>query len=80
MLSRSNFIKLLGTLSNKTALLNQNIFPASGISVRFKWNDTVVPVPGKGYYRRNVHFPEKYTLKPIPYTNLAGRDPKTGIN
>jgi len=36
------------------------------------------PGPGNGYYRRVVHYPEKYTLKPVRYTNLAGRDPKSG--
>lgn len=38
------------------------------------------PKPGvKGKsYRRIVHYPEKYTVKPLDVTNLAGRDPVTG--
>ncbi|XP_028043527.1 39S ribosomal protein L2, mitochondrial [Bombyx mandarina] len=37
------------------------------------------PKPGFGKsYRRIVHFPEQYTVKPLEVTNLAGRDPETG--
>lgn len=37
------------------------------------------PVVGHGKaYRRKVHFPEKYTIKPLNVTNLGGRDPATG--
>ncbi|XP_063626992.1 large ribosomal subunit protein uL2m [Cydia splendana] len=37
------------------------------------------PKPGFGIaYRRIVHFPEEYTVKPLEVTNLAGRDPATG--
>lgn len=38
------------------------------------------PQPGAGNksYRRIVHFPEKYTVKPLEVTNLGGRDPVTG--
>uniref|UniRef100_A0A2A4K5E4 Uncharacterized protein n=1 Tax=Heliothis virescens TaxID=7102 RepID=A0A2A4K5E4_HELVI len=37
------------------------------------------PKPGLGKsYRRIVHFPEEYTVKPLDVTNLAGRDPETG--
>lgn len=40
------------------------------------------PKPGvKGKsYRRFVHFEDKYTVKPLQVTNLAGRDPITGKN
>ncbi|XP_068622445.1 large ribosomal subunit protein uL2m [Battus philenor] len=39
----------------------------------------VKPKPGLGIsYRRIVHFPEEYTVKPLNVTNLAGRDPVTG--
>ncbi|XP_049872135.1 39S ribosomal protein L2, mitochondrial [Pectinophora gossypiella] len=39
----------------------------------------VKPKPGFGKsYRRIVHFPEEYTVKPLEVTNLAGRDPVTG--
>ncbi|KAL0870607.1 hypothetical protein ABMA27_005567 [Loxostege sticticalis] len=37
------------------------------------------PKPGFGKaYRRIVHFPEEYTVKPLEVTNLAGRDPESG--
>lgn len=37
------------------------------------------PKPGLGKsYRRIVHFPEQYTVKPLEVTNLAGRDPVSG--
>ncbi|CAG4943533.1 unnamed protein product [Parnassius apollo] len=37
------------------------------------------PKPGFGKsYRRIIHFPNEYTVKPLDVTNLAGRDPVTG--
>lgn len=37
------------------------------------------PVIGHGKsFRRIVHFPENYTVKPLEVTNLGGRDPNTG--
>ncbi|KAJ6635516.1 39S ribosomal protein L2, mitochondrial [Pseudolycoriella hygida] len=37
------------------------------------------PSPGTGHaYRRIVHYPKEYTVKPLDVTNLAGRDPVTG--
>lgn len=39
----------------------------------------IKPKPGFGKsYRRIVHYPEEYTVKPLDVTNLAGRDPDTG--
>lgn len=48
------------------------------ISIRLKkWVDK--PEIGYGVsYRRKVHFPEEYTVKPLDVTNLAGRDPASG--
>lgn len=41
--------------------------------------NVVKPKPGFGKsYRRIVHYPEEYTVKPLEVTNLAGRDPETG--
>lgn len=41
--------------------------------------NVVKPKPGFGKsYRRIVHFPEEYSVKPLEVTNLAGRDPETG--
>ncbi|XP_017785629.1 PREDICTED: 39S ribosomal protein L2, mitochondrial [Nicrophorus vespilloides] len=37
------------------------------------------PTPGLGIsYRRIVHYPEEYTVKPLDVTNLGGRDPVSG--
>lgn len=37
------------------------------------------PEIGRGKsYRRIVHYPEQYTVKPLEVTNLGGRDPNTG--
>ncbi|KAF5304336.1 hypothetical protein FQA39_LY09715 [Lamprigera yunnana] len=37
------------------------------------------PLPGFGIsYRRIIHYPEEYTVKPLDVTNLAGRDPVSG--
>nr|CAD7396141.1 unnamed protein product [Timema poppensis] len=48
-------------------------------SVRFKCRDVNLPKPGGGRsFRRIVHFPEEYTVKPLSVTNLAGRDPVSG--
>ncbi|XP_026462075.1 39S ribosomal protein L2, mitochondrial-like [Ctenocephalides felis] len=48
--------------------------------VRTLWKYVEKPKPGVNgkSYRRIVHYPEKYTVKPLDVTNLAGRDPVTG--
>jgi len=47
--------------------------------VRHKARYVQKPVIGHGVaFRRKVHFPEKYTVKPLEVTNLAGRDPTSG--
>ncbi|XP_031847473.1 mitochondrial ribosomal protein L2 [Nomia melanderi] len=47
---------------------------------RYKWTYIKLPKPGVGgkSFRRIVHFEDKYTIKPLEVTNLAGRDPVTG--
>uniref|UniRef100_A0A1B0DI44 Uncharacterized protein n=1 Tax=Phlebotomus papatasi TaxID=29031 RepID=A0A1B0DI44_PHLPP len=48
------------------------------VRAKHLWNIDL-PKPGQGKaFRRIVHFPEEYTIKPLEVTNLAGRDPKTG--
>lgn len=49
--------------------------------VRTLWKYVEKPKPGVNgkSYRRIIHYPEKYTVKPLDVTNLAGRDPVTGI-
>jgi hypothetical protein len=79
MFARSHLVKLLSLVENASVVNERLLLPTVGISVRYRFNDISVPKPGKGgYYRRNVHYPEKYTIKPVPYTNMAGRDPVTG--
>lgn len=50
--------------------------------VRNKWNFThlELPNPKSRNFRREIEWPEKYTVKPLNNRHLAGRDPKTGIN
>lgn len=48
-------------------------------SVRNKYLHKELPQIGHGKaFRRIVHFPEEYTVKPLEVTNLGGRDPVTG--
>jgi len=73
--------KLWDTTTTFVASGHLRLNPAlpSLTQVRFRWNrDVKDPKPGELYLRRRVHYPEKYTLKPVPYTNLAGRNPVTG--
>lgn len=35
--------------------------------------------PHSGKFRRIVHYPDKYTVKPLEVTNLGGRDPVSGM-
>lgn len=77
--------KLAGSLQ-KLSLLDSQLLPKFTNTVRCEHIKHVfgklltIPKPGvKGKsYRRIVHFPEKYTVKPLDVTNLAGRDPVTG--
>lgn len=57
--------------------------PLLGVPVRYHGNfkEWLIewPKPGAGkQYRREIYYPDKYTIKPIPYRHLAGRDPVTG--
>lgn len=48
-------------------------------SIRTRYNYVELPKIGHGKcFRRIVHYPEEYTVKPLEVTNLGGRDPKTG--
>lgn len=72
---------LPGTLSNLMKTLTISEFkcvPRVLGSVRYK-KYVEKPIPGYGIsYRRIVHYPEKYTVKPLDVTNLGGRDPVSG--
>ncbi|KAJ8910353.1 hypothetical protein NQ315_004969 [Exocentrus adspersus] len=48
-------------------------------TVRYMAKYVEKPEIGRGKsFRRIVHFPEEYTVKPLGVTNLAGRDPNSG--
>lgn len=49
--------------------------------VRHRWNFThlELPDPKSRNFRREIEWPEKYTIKPLNNRHLAGRDPDTGI-
>lgn len=76
---------LIGLLEFGETCFNRNLFRLDHkpylIACRFKYNERLFePKPGVGrQYRRDVHYPKEYTIKPIPTTNLAGRDPETGF-
>ncbi|XP_022904886.1 large ribosomal subunit protein uL2m [Onthophagus taurus] len=67
-------INALQKLSLIELPLNPRILP----SVRcMKW--IIKPEIGKGVaFRRKIHYPKEYTVKPLEVTNLGGRDPETG--
>lgn len=59
--------------------INQIKTPKLVTSVRFRHVPVKKPPIGNGIsYRRIVHYPEKYTVKPLEVTNLGGRDPVSG--
>ncbi|XP_038221883.1 39S ribosomal protein L2, mitochondrial [Zerene cesonia] len=65
-------------ISTTTNLISKRTIHVSVVSFASKPN-IEKPKPGFGKsYRRIVHFPEEYTVKPLDVTNLAGRDPVTG--
>lgn len=74
--------KLFSTLTISRQLLAKPAVLGT-VSQQFVRNFKFVdkPVIGRGkQFRRVVHFPEdnKYTVKPLDNTHLAGRDPVSG--
>lgn len=52
----------------------------SQVPRRYRWKLVKLPEPGTGKaFRRIVHFKDEYTVEPLQVTNLAGRDPVTGM-
>lgn len=47
---------------------------------RHKWNFTHLELPDtkSRNFRREIEWPDKYTVKPLNNKHLAGRDPVTG--
>lgn len=71
----------LTTALCKLAVHEHNVLPKFRALVRFKYCSIVdKPEPGVPgtYYRRVIHFPEKYTVQPLENTHLGGRDSVTG--
>lgn len=58
--------------------LTEKVGPNVSVAVRYlKYVEK--PEIGKGIsFRRIIHYPKDYTVKPLDVTNLAGRDPATG--
>ena len=84
MLGRSRILGLLltgiqkGEVGGVGLLKNADWVAGAGVPLRSIHRDLDLPKPGTVYLRRTVHYPQTYTIKPVPTTNLAGRDPKTG--
>lgn len=77
-----NSLTLLMTKCTIINFRNATVLPiASSLTaqLRHKTKDVDKPKPGDGrQYRRIIHFPKEYTIKPLDTTHLAGRDPVTG--
>ncbi|XP_072938504.1 large ribosomal subunit protein uL2m [Epargyreus clarus] len=70
--------RLFASLTITPTLISRRAICTSVVNFASK-PSVVKPKPGFGKsYRRIVHFPEEYTVKPLEVTNLAGRDPVTG--
>lgn len=75
MLSRRVLCQQISDFIGLTAsVLNQ-------VPRRYQWELVRKPKPGVDgkSYRRIVHFKDEYTVEPLQVTNLAGRDPVTGM-
>lgn len=59
--------------------LNNTFIDIQKVFIRGKAKYVEKPTTGHGVaFRRIIHFPEKYTVKPLNVTNLGGRDPQSG--
>lgn len=64
---------------SKLTLLTELKSVTSVKLIRQIYHHVEKPQPGNGKcYRRIIHYPDQYTVKPLDTTNLGGRDPKTG--
>lgn len=71
-------IPAIFSIAKRFAISDFKIAPRILGSLRFR-KYVEKPIPGFGIsYRRIVHYPEEYTVKPLDVTNLAGRDPISG--
>ncbi|KAB0795804.1 hypothetical protein PPYR_09865 [Photinus pyralis] len=70
-------IKLANLLKSVFISPSKDVAHLLGGVRHFKYVEKPKPGFGKSY-RRIVHYPEKYTVKPLDVTNLAGRDPVSG--
>ncbi|XP_018322266.1 39S ribosomal protein L2, mitochondrial [Agrilus planipennis] len=63
----------------KLGALESSLNSISFVSSRNAGNYIEKPLIGHGKsFRRIVHYPEEYTVKPLEVTNLGGRDPVSG--
>lgn len=73
-------MSLITQLLQRLVLSNELVaVPRAITSVRNIYHHVDKPQPGGGKsFRRIVHYPEEYTVKPLAVTNLGGRDPVSG--
>lgn len=70
--------RLFASLTISPNLITRRFIHVAAVNFASKPNIDK-PKPGLGKsYRRIVHFPDEYTVKPLEVTNLAGRDPVSG--
>lgn len=78
----NNLTRLLANFTlnaSRHQLINNGSIVTACIQVRGKCKVVEKPKPGAGHqFRRVVHYPEEYTIKPLKITHLAGRDPESG--
>lgn len=67
-------------VSSLCSLLRTARIGPSVVRTKYIWNMPNLPKPGagEGQFRRVVHYPDEYTIKPLNNTHLAGRDPVSG--
>lgn len=74
----ASLTKLFQNLQITNALLKSNAKTVL-VPERTIYKFIKKPQPGAGKaFRRIVHYPDEYTVKPLNVTNLGGRDPVTG--
>lgn len=74
-----SFAKLCSVQKNLVTRLQKLNFSLSEVCSKSRDVDLPKFKGGKaGKFRRIVHYPEEYTVKPLSITRLGGRDPKSG--
>lgn len=78
LIKQLNRISLTGCNTAANTILKPcTIFNSPAVRTIYKFIEKPNPGDGKAF-RRIIHYPAEYTVKPLEVTNLAGRDPVTG--